>query len=273
MSPIKPKPKLKISPTIIKPATLFAALSSSSSTSQPYTLNRTFTFTPTSPSHHPQSEFPSSLLGASARFIPFPSPTNPNPNPNQGKEKEEKELLYEEQGKLKLLVGAGNQEVPVWKRYLWRLVVPGSGGDGGLEVWFVKPGSDSDSGVGGDEKWEAEKIFHVLDFGDGDLNSDADIDTDTDTSSNEEYKEEQEQEKEKTTTTTHLLKAHATHLCEKDLYTSLYRFWITVPVLDAPSKEEGEERGKKGVEVRKWDVRHWVKGPRKDGVIWSRYFL
>jgi hypothetical protein len=133
--------------------------------------------------------------------------------------------------------------------------------NGGVSLWFIKPGSDDN---------DVDYLFHTLSFshsglprpaeGEPDANADAGI---------------------------WVVKAKGSHLCVQDMYETEYSFHLR-------RSRGGGEGGTKGPDVKGfrdgsrpqrtvigkeqgtwevdwWEVRHTVRGPRKDQRIWSVY--
>lgn len=140
--------------------------------------------------------------------------------------------------------------------YVWRF---NEGKEaGGVSLWFIKPEPGVGS-VGGVRGAEVDYLFHELEF----LPSDE---------KGEEDGGEEAPRRNGADVRNFRAKGH--HLCVEDVYDTEYLFrvrWVGKDVAKSRENVEGKIGRDEGWEVEKWEVRHTVKGPKKDQRLWSVY--
>jgi hypothetical protein len=177
------------------------------------------------------------------------------------------ECVYGEEGEMEV---NGGVKLRFRRGYIWRF---NEGKEaGGVSLWFIKPEPGVGS-VGGVRGAEVDYLFHELEF----LPSDE-----------EDEEDGGEEAPRRNGADVRDFRAKGHHLCVEDVYDTEYLFrvrWVGKDV--AKSRENGEGKdagalegkgqgeGKIGLdggwEVEKWEVRHTVKGPKKDQRLWSVY--
>jgi hypothetical protein len=169
--------------------------------------------------------------------------------------------VYGEEGEMEV---KGGVKLRFRRGYVWRFREEGEG-VGGVSLWFIRPEA-ANGGAGGEERGgEVDYLFHELEFlplgpeegGDGD---------------------EGEEERNGDGSDVWKIRAKGHHLCVEDVYETEYLFRLRerrdgtrAAEVEQEGKRKGEIMDDESWDLESWEVRHTVKGPKKDQRLWSVY--